>query len=190
MLCAVLPPMGAVAHEQEESMKRSKLMSLIARLENEVDDDHFWMGAWLAPSKRRDDYQFIHYQSEESIPHCQTAGCIAGTVFLGLTPEQRKEYITRFGEHGLVEKVAIHELDLTYLQGIVMFEPGAMSSITRQHAIDMLKHLNATGFIDWPRVLPEALHNMLVYYAERPMQIIIDDDPTGALTPDGTKLGQ
>lgn len=176
MLCAMLPPMGAVAHEQEENMKRSILLWLINQLENEVDDDHFWMGAWLAPVNRGGNYEFIHYVSEKSIPHCKTAGCIAGTLFLKLTPEKRREYLERYGENALVEKAAKAELGLNYEQCSALFEPGAMTDIKRQHAIDVLKNLNTNGVINWAVVLPPKVHQQLIDTARYGIEVNITDD--------------
>lgn len=148
-------------------MKRAAVEDLVRRLREEVDDDHWDMSHWLAGLERRTDgtvcgYHTVAYRSEEDIPHCQTAGCMAGTVFLGLTPEKRAEYAARYGEldNGFVKFVAREELDLNSAESYVLFEPFMASSnfarATRERTISMLEHLLETGVIDWGKAVPDA----------------------------------
>lgn len=137
-------------------MKRQPLLDLIEHMKK-IDDDHFNMKAWIF---RVGDSAFkgIRFDGEESIPHCKTGGCLAGEVFLMLTPEKRAEYKKKHesGYCGVVEAAAIKELGLNYDEARALFQPTvgeAMVDWTRQQAIQVLEHIRDHQVIDWGRVL-------------------------------------
>lgn len=147
-------------------MKRAAVENLIRRLRDEVDDEHWDMSHWLSGISRMPDGAFnrhfpITYRDDDDIPHCQTAGCMAGTVFLGLTPEQRVMYQKEYGEldNGFVRYCAMQELGLSSSEAHILFEPFASISdferATRQRVIQLLENLLDTGVIDWSTVVPD-----------------------------------
>lgn len=160
-----------------ETMKRSVLEWAIWRLENEVDDAHFNMSNWLVPVAGGGT---IIYRSEEDVPHCKTAGCIAGTMFLGLTAEQRMAAVKHFYSRDFMDtsflpmKAAADMLGISPKVRDALFVPGTTSvheSITRKTAIKLLKNILIEGTLDWPSVLSPSQRQSLRLSACDPIKI-------------------
>jgi hypothetical protein len=160
-------------------MARRKVIEwLIHRLEHEVDDDHFVMELWL---QRRSDGESIWYCNERNIPHCKTAGCIAGTLFLGLPKKIRKAYTKLddiWGDHGApaanVEFAAREQLGLSAHEADNLFAPSTSSlrNIKRWHAVATLKRMLTHSEINWAEANPT-----LPWYSwYKPVPITITDD--------------
>lgn len=140
-------------------MKRQALLNLIDRMKNDVDDAHFNMALWLFPVGLP--YTNIEFKREEDIPYCKTGGCLAGEVFLGLTPEQRAEYKKEANArgHDPAYTAGVAELGLNAVEADVLFSPSAVSSMrkwTRVQAIQVLEHIRDHRVIDWGRVVGRA----------------------------------
>lgn len=132
-------------------MKLAALRALIERMENQVDDDHFVMSTYVRPIDHAA-FQPNTFTGEETIPYCKTAGCIAGQVFLGLTPEEREPYVgLRFTE--AARQAAMDTLGIKQDLAYALFEPGAYRQITREIALKALKGIEADGILDWRAVL-------------------------------------
>lgn len=137
-------------------MKRAPLNALIQRLKDEVDDAHFTMRYWLW---RNDLNVAGEYYSEEDIPYCKTAGCMAGQVFLSLTPEKRQEYLKQNSgsDHDLYVTAAETELGLSKKEASLLFAPSGLDLryVTRQHAIAVLEGIRDNQMIDWKAAAPD-----------------------------------
>lgn len=144
-------------------MKRTVLNQLIQRLKDEVDDNHFNMAAWLSKVTGFRDY--VEYDgTEESIPYCKTAGCIAGQVILMLTPKQRQESFKKWSKtyvgcppSAYIEQHAREILGITHSEGCVLFAPLSMTDlhkIKREHAIAALEGIRDTGQLNWRKAAP------------------------------------
>lgn len=142
-------------------MNKDKVIALRDRLVNEVDDAHFNMDRWLSKVVPDETGNVgVHYYDETSIPHCKTAGCMAGQVFLGLTPEQRLAYKDQFSRSSsrgnyapsLMAMVGAMELGVSWLEAHELFEPAGLSLINRADAIAMLNHLLEHNEINWGKV--------------------------------------
>lgn len=139
-------------------MKRDKVVWLIDVLRHVVDDNHFHMAKWLC---RAEDRMAVIYRCEADIPHCRTAGCIAGTVFLKLTPEQRADYKNKAWsdpEGGTATfRAGKDELGMTSEEAFRLFEPIEVTElglITRQEAIAVLENILVNETIHWATVIP------------------------------------
>lgn len=136
-------------------MNRENVQRLLDRLKNVVDDDHFYMANWL--STANDEHAGVYYDgTEESIPVCKTAGCLAGEVFLGLTPEERLNYFNtnknKFEHNELISVIGRKELGLEQHEAQHLFQPDmglALHRIKRHHAIAVLEIMLAENAIDW-----------------------------------------
>lgn len=140
-------------------MKRKMLLWLIRRLKNEIDNKHFRMSSYLY---RNDKGESCEYTSEGDIPHCKTAGCIAGTVFLGMKPKERQKLIPKNTNLDYwdadVHEIARKRLGLTAEQASELFSPDIpLNEITRKHAIKVLEIIRDKGVLDWSLVLPKKL---------------------------------
>lgn len=146
-------------------MKRDRVEWLVNRLKNEVTDAQFRMRAWLSSYVLIDDdnypeYDSFSYHGEESIPPCKTAGCMAGTVFLGLTAEKRLELAQAHAGalSDLPRITAKLELGLTMPEAQDLFEPFMagrhFDRITRDMAINLLENMLVSSEINWSVVVP------------------------------------
>lgn len=155
-------------------MKRAALRALIERMENQVDDDHFRMNSYVTPVDQNTISPGV-YSGEKDIPYCKTAGCIAGQVFLGLTPEERQKYkgMTFTAAASLAAK---DTLDIDNETARALFEPGAYWRITRETALKALKGIETNSVLDWKKAISDGGPSVpdLLWYAEYPIPINLD----------------
>lgn len=129
-------------------MARRKVIEwLIQRLKHEVDDKHFRMDYWLSVNDKA-----TCYYGEHDIPFCKTAGCLAGTLFLGL-PEKLREAYAELRARGSADilEAATEQLGLSEKQAQELFLPDvyALKLIKRKHAINVLKRMLTHSEINW-----------------------------------------
>ena len=141
-------------------MARRKVIEwLIHRLEHEVDDRHFHMEMWLCEAN--EEANGILYHNERSIPYCKTAGCIAGSLFLGLPAKLRRAYAqlpeNNYDGVADVGQAAQEQLGLSKREAHRLFVPDAenINKLIRQNAIDVLKRMLTHSEINWRAIVPE-----------------------------------
>jgi hypothetical protein len=159
-------------------MARRKVIEwLIHRLEKEVDDAHFVMELWLM---KRSDGQGIVYHNERDIPYCKTAGCLAGTLFLGLPAKIRKAYVkigytdSRDRMSANIEGAAQEQLGLTDQETRCLFIPDIhnLKLVKRMHAIAVLKRMLTHSEINWQEANPDIPFSVYLH----PVSITLTDD--------------
>lgn len=119
-------------------MNRKNIQKLIAVLEN-LPDNQFNMTFPVD----------VHTRNDSSIkPHCGTTGCIAGWAVVAVSPDW-------FCPGGVMLR-AEQVLELSKHQAACLFLPAVEDwyAVKRAHAITVLKHLLATGEVDWRVALP------------------------------------
>lgn len=170
------------------TIKREPLNALIQRIKDEIDDNHFNMRMWLSSivDQSLNSPWGLDYKSEEDIPYCKTAGCIAGQVFLGLmTAEERQEALVKFAVQrtmsdtaGIIARAAADKLGLNLVPANVLFVPMSMyhlKNITRQMAVQVLENIRDHGVLNWKAVLPVEKAILLDVKSSYPIAVTVVD---------------
>lgn len=162
-------------------MKRERVEWLLNQLETVVDDDHFYMPNWVSLINPKEENRLDRYTptvvGDEPLPPCKTAACMAGHIFLTLSPEKQREYQRLHdGEkagamYPAVFTGARYELGATYEEAKYLFAPQmtrSVSTITRGDAIAHLRHLLEHSELNWPAIMP-AFH----FFGD-PISVVLD----------------
>lgn len=170
------------------TIKREPLNALIQRIKDEIDDNHFNMRMWLSSivDQSLNRPWGLDYNSEEDIPYCKTAGCIAGQVFLGLmTADERQEDLVKFSGQrtmsataGTVARAAADKLGLNLVPANVLFAPMSLcnlKNITRQMAVQVLENIRDHGVLNWKAVLPAEKVGLLNVESSYPIAVTVVD---------------
>lgn len=132
-------------------MNVENILKLAEVLESPAAEEHFDMSSWLDHNGDHDLPDEITYN--EMIKDCGTVACIAGwATVLAKGDEIVKEENYEFG-------IGADYLDLEYTQAKHLFTPGVFITVdgeevsayaaTPKQAAKVLRHLAATGEVDW-----------------------------------------